>query len=276
MFDRWLIMSDMDGTLLNHHDYSVEAALPLLRKLEESGIPVVFNTSKTFAELKDWVRLLDNKHPFIVENGSAIYIPDNYFSRDFYVKYFPDVKTEFSYQIIITGAEIQSIHEFVKKQQPDAIDLSKCELQQAIEITGLAVEDARAAQTRQFSVPLMFRDDNQQQNFAEKARRAGFGILKGGRFLHVLGLCDKGQALETLKSMYQNFYRQTFGVIALGDSPNDLAMLNRADLPVVVKSPSSDSVDLDHPMLINTRREAPEGWVEGIQSALVKMKISLR
>ncbi|MCK4707118.1 MAG: HAD-IIB family hydrolase, partial [Gammaproteobacteria bacterium] len=143
MFDRWLVVSDMDGTLLNHHNYRVKAALSMLQKLESSSIPVIFNTSKTFAELKDWVALLNNRHPFIVENGSAIYIPENYFADKFSANTLSDAKSESGYRIIVTGIEIQSIAEYVKKIAPDAIDLSRCSLQQAVEITGLTESEAR-------------------------------------------------------------------------------------------------------------------------------------
>ena len=273
MFDSCLVISDMDGTLLNHHDYRVEAALPMLKRLESLSIPVIFNTSKTFAELKDWVVLLKNKHPFIVENGSAIYIPEHYFSDKFQSEYLSDVKRESGYLIIVTGIEIQSITQYVNKVTPDAIDLTRCSLQQAIDITGLTEVEAQAAQTRQFSVPLMFKDKIKQQLFTEQAKQDGFGILKGGRFLHILGLCDKGQSMVKLKQLYESFYQKTYGLIVLGDSPNDQAMLAQADNPVIVKSPSSASIQLEHPSLIYTRREAPEGWVEGVESALTKNQI---
>ena len=49
-----LVFTDMDGTLLDHHTYSFEAAKPALKALEEKDIPVVPTTSKTFAELQPW------------------------------------------------------------------------------------------------------------------------------------------------------------------------------------------------------------------------------
>jgi len=263
----------MDGTLLNHHDYQVQAALPMLDQLEQAGIPVVFNTSKTFAELKDWVSLLNNKHPFIVENGSAIYIPEHYFPEGFITEQTFSVKNVNGYRVIVTGIEIQSIHNYLKSVKPDAINFTQCSLQQAVDITGLTEQDATAAQTRQFSVPLMFKDDVKQLAFAKKAKQDGFGILKGGRFLHVLGLCDKGSSMQILKNLYANCYQKTYGMIVLGDSQNDVAMLRQADIPVVVKSPSSQSIELDHPEKIKTQNEAPEGWVEGVTLALNSNKL---
>lgn len=72
---QWLVFTDLDGTLLNHHNYSVEAALPCIQKLHQLDIPVIFNTSKTFHESVELQKLLQINAPFIVENGSSIYIP---------------------------------------------------------------------------------------------------------------------------------------------------------------------------------------------------------
>ena len=77
---RWLVFTDLDGTLLDHHNYNFTAAIPSLRALEWLQIPVIANTSKTFAEMLELRAKLNNKHPFITENGAAIYIPENYFS----------------------------------------------------------------------------------------------------------------------------------------------------------------------------------------------------
>ena len=73
-----LIFTDMDGSLLDHHSYSFKPAVEMLDKLEIQGIPVIPITSKTKAELLPLRKQLNNSHPFIVENGAAIYIPRNY------------------------------------------------------------------------------------------------------------------------------------------------------------------------------------------------------
>ena len=79
MLENALVFSDLDGTLLDHHTYSFAAALPMLDKLKSQQIPVIPNTSKTFAELTEFTEQLDKDGPFIVENGAAIYIPIDFF-----------------------------------------------------------------------------------------------------------------------------------------------------------------------------------------------------
>jgi len=62
--DHWLVVTDLDGTLLNHHDYSFKEALSPLEKLEAHGIPVIINSSKTAAEIQQLRRELNTKLEF--------------------------------------------------------------------------------------------------------------------------------------------------------------------------------------------------------------------
>lgn len=268
VFDRWLVVSDMDGTLLNHHDYQFDAAVPMLQKLEQMDIPVVFNTSKTFSELSLLVQQLNNRHPFIIENGSAIVVPERYFSDEFNEEYMAEAVAASGYRLKITGSEIDAINSFLREVCPDAINFTQCSLQQAIQLTGLTATEASNAQNRQYSVPLIFSNEGKESRFIKQAEQAGFSTLRGGRFLHLQGVCDKGSSMQILKDLYQRYYQKEFGIIALGDSHNDQDMLQQSDIAVVVKSPSSDSLTLDRMDTIYTKHVAPEGWTEGVQSAL--------
>jgi predicted mannosyl-3-phosphoglycerate phosphatase (HAD superfamily) len=75
-----IIFTDLDGSLLDHFTYSFELAIPLLKSLEQLHILVIFTTSKTVAEVEYLRRKIGNLHPFIVENGAGILIPENYFT----------------------------------------------------------------------------------------------------------------------------------------------------------------------------------------------------
>ena len=80
---KFVIFTDLDGTLLDPETYSFQKALPALKLIKKSEIPLVFSTSKTRAETEFYRKKLENKHPFIVENGGAIFIPRNYFPFGF-------------------------------------------------------------------------------------------------------------------------------------------------------------------------------------------------
>ena len=73
----FVIFSDLDGTLLDHNTYSFDAAKQALESIEDKEIPLILCTSKTRGEIEYYRELINNKHPFISENGGGIYIPDN-------------------------------------------------------------------------------------------------------------------------------------------------------------------------------------------------------
>ena len=72
---------ELAGSLLDHDSYSFEPARPMLQALEDRGVPVVPTSSKTRAEIEQIRSELGNRHPFIVENGAAVFIPCGYFPR---------------------------------------------------------------------------------------------------------------------------------------------------------------------------------------------------
>ena len=76
-----IILTDLDGSLLDHETYSHGHAKDLLLMLEKIGIPVIPVTSKTYSEVVKLKKELNNKHPFITENGAGIYIPNSYFKQ---------------------------------------------------------------------------------------------------------------------------------------------------------------------------------------------------
>ena len=74
-----LVLSDLDGTLLDHTTYAFDAARAALDRLHAARVPLVLCTSKTRAEVEPIRAALDNAHPFIVENGGGVYVPPGYF-----------------------------------------------------------------------------------------------------------------------------------------------------------------------------------------------------
>jgi len=73
-----LIFTDLDGSLLNHADYSFEAARPVLARIGARAIPLVFVTSETRGEVEIIQQEMGIAEPFVVENGGGIYFPAGY------------------------------------------------------------------------------------------------------------------------------------------------------------------------------------------------------
>jgi len=263
---QWLVITDLDGTLLNHHNYDIEAAKSTIIKLQEQKIPIIFNTSKTFKESIELQKILNLSYPFIVENGSCIYYPKSIFPD-------PVANTiDFGkYWAHIIGTKQESIKNSLNEIDTSPTKyklLSESTIKETIELTGLTTEQAKQAISREFSEPLVWYGNEIELNtFKQQLKARNLHTLQGGRFLHVIGECNKGIATNAIKEIYG---KETKTII-LGDSANDADMLSVADISAIVKSPSNHQLQKIITPDIQTINEAPSGWAEAISTALLSI-----
>ncbi len=257
----YIISTDLDGTLIDHHDYSFDAAAPAIERCKTLGIPIVLNTSKTAQEAKALQLALGLDSPLVVENGSAI-VMSNSASSD----------TLFGASRYDVLNFIQSVRKEHKWRFEGFNDWS---IQDIIKHTGLSQQDAKLANTKQYSEPFVWQDSAEAlQRFSSLANDQGLSILKGGRFYHLQGQTDKAKPLKWMMQHYSTLFPSLSGrpkLIALGDNHNDIAMLNAADIAVCVRSPVADYPALSTSSVIKviqTTEFGPAGWNEAISQIL--------
>ena len=114
MLDTWLGLCARKSFLLTstvrflmRRTYQASPADSLLEMLDNLGVPVVFNSSKTFPEMLKIRRLLGNHQPFVVENGSAVYVP---FDHD--IAGAEGLETIDGYRRYVLGTARQRLREF--------------------------------------------------------------------------------------------------------------------------------------------------------------------
>ena len=99
-----IIFTDLDGTFLNHDDYSYSDSLKGVSKVLNENIPLIFTTSKTKIEVETLHQRLKISEPFIVENGAALFIPKNYKELDF--SFLQEYENYYIYQLGLSYEEI--------------------------------------------------------------------------------------------------------------------------------------------------------------------------
>lgn len=264
-----VVMTDLDGTLLDHDTYSYAPAASVMSRLKSAGIPLILNTSKTAAELKVLRESLKNSDPYVVENGSAIFVPAGYFGG----------KTENTAQkagddVHVFGALrtdiLNIIHKFRTDKEFLFTGFADMEVPEIIAHTGLLESAALQAATRDFSEPLIWQDSaHQLRKFEALIAHHGLRLLKGGRFVHVIGACDKGKCLHWLRERFSDSPGAQPLFVALGDSQNDVAMLNAADIAVIVRSSHHEPPDLEkQSSVIITAETGPQGWANALTPIL--------
>ncbi len=259
----YIIFSDLDGTLLNHADYSWEEAKPALEVIRERDVPLVLCSSKTRAEIELYRRRLENAHPFISENGGGIFVPVGY--RGFRLNY---GKIQDGYRVVSLGVEYPVLVKALKKIRKETglkiKGFSDMSDEEVAGLSGLDIEEAGLARKRQYGEPFIVEGD--VGGLAEAVRAAGLEYTEGGRFFHLTGGADKGAATGRLTEMYrENCPGVDFITIGIGDSLNDLPMLKSVDIAVLVKGHGGEHerrVVVDG--LIRAEGIGPEGWNEAV------------
>lgn len=255
-----VIITDLDGTLLDASSYAFDKALPALQLLQQQQVPLVLCSSKTRAEIEIWRERLQNSHPFISENGGGIFIPKNYFGFQYEAEPFGD------YLLLRLGkryTEIREQFEQIRLQhKAAAIGFGDMTVQEVSALTGLADEEARLAKQRDFDEPFIF-DGEVNQHFLDAINAAGLSWTRG-RLFHIMGRHDKGLAVKLLLDLY----RQQAGEIismGLGDGLNDLQMLQVVDHPVLVAQLNGNyEAGMEIAGLHKTLRPGPAGWNEAV------------
>lgn len=270
---RLVIFTDLDGTLLDHHTYSAEPARPVWEAALEAGVPVIFNTSKTRVEVEQLQERLGIHQPFIVENGAAVWFPP-----DTGLPLPPDARPHGSYYCKALSVPRVDILEqlYALRERYAFRGLSEMGLAELMERTGLERRQAQLASQREFSEPLVWQDsEGALEQCAAELAGHNLRLVRGGRFHHVLGASDKGQAMSWLLAVYQNAFEGAITSVALGDSENDVDMLSASDIPVLVRSPvHAPPVIPDRPDVCITSSCGPEGWAEAVSSILSQKGIT--
>jgi len=126
---------------------------------------------------------------------------------------------------------------------------------------------AALANQREFSEPVHWTGTIARKKlFIQKLQSQGATILQGGRFLSIGGDIDKGRALLQLQNLYlQQADQVSCETLAIGDSGNDISMLEQASSALIIKSDNHSPPTLTRSENCSISiKTGPEGWAAGV------------
>ncbi len=252
------IVTDLDGTLMDEN-YDISPAKKTLKMLSEINIPVIPCTSKTASEVRYFRDENGLTDPFIVENGAAVYGCDENNSSEWELilgKSYKELKVI-----------LMNISKKVEWKLTPLNDLNK---NQIFELTGLSDEGIIRALDRHWSVPFLNPPDNIFEKIKHICNYYNVHVFKGNRMSHLLSSeSHKGQAVNKLKEFLQN---KDVKVIALGDSQNDIPLLEYADISIVIPGINGANKYLqngiDNGSFILANAPHAEGWSNSVQDVI--------
>jgi mannosyl-3-phosphoglycerate phosphatase family protein len=241
-----------------------------MEELRHRRIPLILCTSKTRSEVQVLRRALGNDDPFVVENGGLIVIPRGYFPV---TKSLPLAGS----CILVLGQTyqetVQALRTVARRAGVGVRGFHQMSAEEIAQATGLSLKEARLARKRESGEPFVFQkvSASQIRTFSQLAHSLGYSLQRGGRFWHISSGCDKGLAISTLMAFYRACWGVRLRTVGLGDSGNDLAMLQVVDHAILMPK-SNGSFDREVakalPTIRRARQPGPAGWAHAVLAAL--------
>jgi mannosyl-3-phosphoglycerate phosphatase len=264
-----VVLSDLDGTLLDHATYDWEPARETLADLDRRGIPVVLASSKTRAEIELWRERLGNRAPFVCENGGALYVPIGATPAPVEGAEIVDC-----YERIVFGVPYERLRSALRDLATEAgVELFGFGDGPAARIaaaTGLAGDDLAAALRREFDEPFETAGPLPPAAWdalERGARTRGLALTHGGRFAHLTGKNSKGRAARALLRAYRAGGARAHS-LGVGDGRNDFELLRVAERAAIVARPDGThdpELVAALPGAMRTIAPGPRGFAEAVR-----------
>lgn len=271
-----VVITDLDGTLLDHETYGYEAARQTLDLLARTGVPVVLCSSKTQAEIAALQRELAIRHPCVSENGGALFIPDDYFP------FLPSIVRRVQGGVAVEFGSpyrdvVAALHAVATRLRTTVVGFNDMTAEEIAELCNLSLAQARLAKLREYDEP--FRIVHAAPATRARLRAAlharGFRHSRGSRFDHVTGATDKGMPLAALRTLYQRNVGRRALTVGLGDCLNDLALFGNVDIPIIIRNRATVTTGrllARVPAARVTRQEGAAGWSEAVRDVLAAVR----
>jgi mannosyl-3-phosphoglycerate phosphatase family protein len=244
-----VVVTDLDGTLLDHDTYEPGPAAAAVTALQDAGVMIVCCSAKTRVEQQIHRSELGIDGPFIVENGAAVLGDDDTPLVILGLPY-EDVRRRLGRAAASLGVTVRGF-----------ADMSTAELAQR---TNLSEAAARRAQAREYTEAFVVVDaDPAADGLAGALADAGLHLQRGARFWTASGAHDKGLAVGRLREHLTRELGERPLLYGLGDTYNDAAMLAAVDVAFLVQRPNATWADLDVDGLQQLTGIGPFGWCQG-------------
>lgn len=267
-----LIFTDLDGTLLNQNDYRYDAALPTIKKLQKAQIPIIPVTSKTKAEVAFLCEEIGLNAPFITENGSAIFMRAN--EQCFIL---PTQKTPDNYYYHMLGFNYEQARVILKQMsatlQTNLVGFGDLSVEEICQLTGLSIAEGNLAKTRDFTEPFLTPKNISPDLLRETASLYQCDIVVGDRFSHLISEnSGKGNAVKWLLKNYKFVTDKTI-TIGLGNSPNDLSLLENVDIPIIIPGLKGVHSGLQNRDWLVAEAPGCVGWEITLSQVIQELKV---
>jgi mannosyl-3-phosphoglycerate phosphatase family protein len=151
-------------------------------------------------------------------------------------------------------------------------------------LVSISKEQAKRMAKRDYGETILQIQRNDISRFLKYVKAEGMKVIYGGRFFDVTIGTDKGLAVGLLKRLFNHKLHNDVTFFGIGDSTNDVPMLNLMDVPILVQRPNSswlnneemkmktgsDRVGIDFARIIKVEGVGPNGWENAINKIILE------
>jgi mannosyl-3-phosphoglycerate phosphatase len=251
-----VVVTDLDGTLLDHDTYEAGPAAAKVTALQDAGVVIVCCSAKTRAEQLVHRHELAIEGPFIVENGAAVCTDAG--------------------PVRVLGLGYHEVRERLRAAARDlgvtVRGFGDMELTEVAGRTNLTPRAAELARRRDHTEPFVVVDaEPDEATLRDALSAAGLGLQRGSRFWTASGRHDKGAAVAVLRGLLAGDPARSPLLYGLGDTHNDTAMLAAVDVPLLVQLPDGTWADIDLDRHLRIDGIGPAGWALAADQILAAM-----
>jgi mannosyl-3-phosphoglycerate phosphatase len=153
-------------------------------------------------------------------------------------------------------------------------------------LASISREQAKRMAQRNYGETILQIQSEDIARFIKYVQEDGMKVIYGGRFFDVIVGTDKGIAVGILKNLFKDKFHNDVTFFGIGDSTNDIPMLNLMDTPILVQRQDSSWVDYDeikmkkavnnnssisNNNIIKVKGIGPKGWENAIHKIVLEL-----
>ena len=269
---RVIVFARIEEALIDPLGAADEATRSRLAGLSGQGVAVVACSGRTRAEIELMRADLGIEHPFVAEEGAAVFVPRGYFPFPLPATGIGGGGGYHTLELSISHeAVLRSLRRVARQARVGVVGFSDMSVGDVARECGLTLLQARLAKLREYDEPFRVVDhDASARARLHKALKAnGLHVRPGPRFDHVVGSADLGACVATVRGLYAR--RGPVVTVGVGTGPDDLSFLRRVDLPVLLQNGSARGIAplaRTLPSAVVAREGGAAGWFEAVETAI--------
>jgi predicted mannosyl-3-phosphoglycerate phosphatase (HAD superfamily) len=232
---------------------AIDALLPIRGKiqagfdefsvaLDHAGIPAVWVTSRSRAQMDDPIRKLGHHHPFIAEDGSGVYLPEDYF-------HLRPAKTvrlgRFTCIPVAQGlpAAAEALESLSEETGVTVVTLRSLSPRELAQNLGLPAREAELARQRDFDAPFFFAGASEPDvaRFRAEAGRRQLALRQRGVLWSLAAGADLRQCIRELAKLYDRALRYHPTMIGIATPEDSSELFSACDRELLLARRPADS-----------------------------------